>query len=121
MEIKRMNANAQNDRKMQYKLTKSPNVQKLKDAVGQTIMVKAFCFYDDHKEGEQEKLILTLMDASGVVYGTNSKTAMSNFNDILEIFGEDVDGDGVPVLVDSSVSKNGREFIMLILADNETF
>lgn len=117
MEIKRMNATAQNDRKMQYKLTKSPNVQKLKDAVGQDIMVKAFCFYDDHKEGEQEKLILTLMDKTGAVYGTNSKTAMSNFTDLLEIFGEDVDGDGLPVTVESSVSKNGREFIMLVLAE----
>ena len=117
MEIKRMNVSAQDDKKMQYKLTRSPNVQKLKDAVGQEIKVKAFCFYDDHKEGEQEKLILTLMDVSGVVYGTNSKTAMSNFNDLLEIFGEDVDGDGLPIKVESSVSKNGREFIMLVLAE----
>ena len=117
MEIKRMNASAQNDKKMQYKLTKSPNVQKLRDAVGHTITVKAFCFYDDHKEGEQEKLILTLMDKAGTVYGTNSKTAIGNFNDLLEIFGEDVDGDGLPVAIESSVSKNGREFIMLVLAE----
>lgn len=117
MEIKRMNATAQNDKKMQYKLTKSPNVQKLKDVVGQEIMVKAFCIYDDHKEGEQEKLILTLMDKTGAVYGTNSKTAIGNFNDLLEIFGEDVDGEGLPVMVESSVSKNGREFIMLVLAE----
>ncbi len=117
MEIKRMNVSAQDDKKMQYKLTKSPNVQKLKDAVGQRIIVKAFCFYDDCKDGEQEKIILTLMDATGVVYGTNSKTAMSNFNDLLEIFGEDVDKDGLPITVESSVSKNGREFIMLVLAE----
>ena len=114
MEIKRASENVINDKRFQYKMTKSPNVQKLKDAVDQIINVKAFCFYDDSAEGENEKIILTLLSADETVYGTNSKTAMSNFTDIIEFFSDEVlTEEGMPVIVESSVSKNGREFIML--------
>lgn len=114
MEIKRASDNATNDKRLQYKLTKSPNVQKLKDAVSNIINVKAFCFYDDSKEDENEKMILTLLSDDGTVYGTNSKTAMSNFDDLLEFFADEVMSEkGMPVIVESSVSKNGREFITL--------
>ena len=117
MEIKRASENVINDKKYQYKMTKSPNVQKLKDAVGQVINVKAFCFYDDSAEGENEKIILTILSDNGTVYGTNSKTAMNNFADIIEIFSDEVmTENGLPVLVESSVSKNNREFIMLVYA-----
>lgn len=117
MEIKRASDNVINDKRFQYKMTKSPNVQKLKDAVGQIINVKAFCFYDDSKEDENEKIILTILADDGTVYGTNSKTAMSNFDDITEFFAEEIMSDkGMPVIVESSVSKNGREFIMLYYA-----
>lgn len=117
MTIKRASENVIEDKKYQYKMTKSPNVQKLKDAVGETINVKAFCFYDDSAEGENEKIILTLLSDNGTVYGTNSKTAMSNFDDITEIFMDEVMTEkGLPVSVESSVSKNGREFIMLVYA-----
>ena len=114
MTIKRASDNVINDKKFQYKMTKSPNVQKLKDAVGQIINVKAFCFYDDSADGENEKIILTLLADDGTVYGTNSKTAMSNFDDITEFFIDEVMTErGLPIIVESSVSKNGREFIML--------
>lgn len=118
MTIKRASANVENDKRMLYKLTKSPNVKKLKDAVETTINVKGFCYYDDAKEGENEKLILTLVGADGNVYGTNSKTAMSNFSDLLELFIDELDTDkGLPVKVSSSISKNGREFILLELGE----
>lgn len=116
MEIKRASSNVENDKRMQYRLTKSPDVHKLKDAVDTNLYVKAFCFYDDSKEGENEKMILTILDSTGVVYGTNSKTAMSNFTDLLEFFSDDIEGEGMPITVKSSVSKNGREFIMLDFA-----
>lgn len=105
--------NVDNDKRLQYKLTKSPDVQKLKDAIDTTINVTAFCVYDDSKEGENEKIILTLLGDNGAVYGTNSKTALSNFNDIKEFFEDDIVNGGLKVAVKSSVSKNGREFIML--------
>lgn len=118
MTIKRASANVGNDKRMLYKLTKSPNVKKLKDAVETTIYVKAFCYYDDSKEGENEKLILTLLGVDGSVYGTNSKTAMSNFSDLLELFIDELDTEkGLAVAVSSSISKNGREFILLELGE----
>ena len=118
MTIKRASANVENDKRMLYKLTKSPNVEKLKNAVDTTINVKGFCYYDDAEEDEKEKIILTLMGADGNVYGTNSKTAMSNFSDILELFIDEIDTDkGLPVKVCSSISKNGREFILLELGE----
>lgn len=116
MEVKRASVNAQNDKRMLYKLTKSPDVHKLKDAVDTTINVKGFCFYDDSKEGENEKIILTIIDDNGTVYGTNSKTAMSNFADMLEFFECDIEVSGMTIAVKSSVSKSGREFIMLDFA-----
>ena len=118
MTIIRASANVENDKRMLYKLTKAPNVKKLKDAVETTIYVKAFCYYDDSKDGENEKLILTLLGQDGNVYGTNSKTAMSNFADLLELFIDELDRDkGLAVAVSSSISKKGREFILLELGE----
>ena len=118
MTIKRASANVENDKRMLYKLTKSPNVEKLKNAVETTIYVKAFCYYNDAEEGENEKPILTLLATDGSVYGTNSKTAMSNFSDLLEFFIDDIDTEkGLAVKVSSSISKNGREFILLELGE----
>ena len=116
MEIKRASANVQNDKRMMYKLTKSPDVHKLKDAIDETLCVKGFCYYDDSKDGENEKIILTIIDDTGTVYGTNSKTAMSNFTDMLEFFETDIEVSGMTIAVKSSVSKSGREFIMLDFA-----
>lgn len=113
MTIKNCSTNVESDKKLQYKLTKSPEVQKLKDAIDTTINVTAYCIYDDSKEGENEKIILTLLGDNGAVYGTNSKTALSNFNDITEFFEDDITSGGMKIAVKSSVSKNGREFIML--------
>lgn len=114
MEIRKASDNVNNDKRLQYKLTKSPNIQKLKDMVSNIINVKAFCFYDDSKEDENEKIILTFLSSDGTVYGTNSKTAMSNFEDLLQFFADEIMSEnGMPVIVESSVSKNGREFIML--------
>ena len=113
MTIMNCSTNVDSDKRLQYKLTKSPDVQKLKDAIDTTINVTAFCVYDDSKEGENEKIILTLLGDNGAVYGTNSKTALSNFNDIKEFFEDDIVNGGLKVAVKSSVSKNGREFIML--------
>lgn len=113
MTIKKCSTNVESDKKLQYKLTKSPDVQKLKDAIDTTINVIAYCVYDDSKEGETEKIILTLLGDNGTVYGTNSKTASSNLDDITEYFEDDITSGGMKVAVKSSVSNNGREFIML--------
>lgn len=113
MVIKECSTNVQEDKRLQYRLTKAPDVKKLKDAVDSLLTVKAYCVYDDSKEGENEKIILTLLDDTGTVYGTNSKTALANFKDIDEFFDNELYEGGLKLNVKSSVSKNGREFIML--------
>lgn len=113
MTIKDCSTNVQEDKRLQYRLTKAPDVKKLKDAVENVLTVTAYCVYDDSKEGENEKIILTLLDETGTVYGTNSKIALANFNDIDEFFDDEIYNGGLKVKVTSSISKNGREFIML--------
>ena len=118
MTIKKTSANVEGDKRLLYKLTKSPSVKKMKDAVGSVINVKAYCHYDDSAEDENEKPVLTLLSADGSVYGTNSKTAIGNFNDLIELFSDEVESEkGLAVYVNSSVSKNGREFILLELGE----
>lgn len=114
MKILRTNTATESDKKLQYQLTRNPNTQKLLDiANGEVVHVKGFCFYDDSKEGEKDKNILTILTEKGV-FGTNSKTAMDNMRDVLEFFEEEVDsGDGMPIKVSTSVSKNNRTFILI--------
>lgn len=116
MEIIKMDARTQNDKRMQYKLTKSPHVEKMQDSTDQVIKVVGFVFYTDtDKSAGTDKMILTVMEDSGRVLGTNSQTAQENFMDILEFFEEDLQQEGgtIPVRITANTSKNKRTFIML--------
>lgn len=115
MEIIKMDARTQNDKKSQYKLSKCPNVKKLAECADHEINVCGYMYYTDTTaNSETAKMILTLVDGEGNVYGTNSKTAQENFNDILTFFEDDLNECGfIPVRVTSNTSKNNRTFIQL--------
>lgn len=118
MTIIKIDSRSENDKKALYKLTKNPETAKLADQDGSRLEVSAYCLYDESTEPDTEKQILAIMTKEGEVFGTNSKTAITGFLDILEIFEDDLNTAGfIPVKVVSSKSKNNRTFIMLVYAD----
>lgn len=110
-----MDSRTEQDKKAQYKLTKSPKVQKVSDIAGQSINVTGYCFYTDKSgKSDTDKMILTMVDDAGNIYGTDSKTAQENFSDILDFFEEDIINNGsIPVMITTSTSKNNRTFVQI--------
>lgn len=99
-----------------YRLTKSPNTQKMSDCVGQRIEVKAWALYEDaDKKSGEMKTILTISTPEGETFGTNSGTFITEFLDMWNMFddaGETVNA--IEVL--SGTSKAGRNFITCVYA-----
>lgn len=99
-----------------YRLTKSPNTQKMSDCVGQRIEVKAWALYEDaDKKTGELKTILTISTPDGETFGTNSGTFITEFLDMWNMFddaGETVNA--IEVL--SGTSKAGRNFITCVYA-----
>lgn len=107
----------QNDRVLMYKLTRSPEVQRLSTLSGQRIDVTNYCIYDDEKPdrntGEiRNATIIALMTREGEIFASNSATIRAEFLNILDIFGEDLEKEGgyIPVKIIEGVSKNNRTF-----------
>lgn len=114
---------ARENKVLTYKLTRSPETQKMSSLNDQRIDVIHYCIYDDEKpdrNGEMKKsTILTLMTRQGEIFGTNSATMREEFMNLVEIFGEDLEReDGyIPVRVFKAMSKNDREFVTCTYAD----
>ena len=106
-----------------YKLTRSPETQKMSNLNDQRIDVIHYCIYEDEKpdrNGEVKKsTILTVMTRQGEIFGTNSATMREEFLNLVDIFGEELEAeDGyIPVRVFKSMSKNDREFVTCTYAD----
>lgn len=98
-------------KKESYNLTFSPSIKKMRDIVGAQIDVSAFVMYEDVNSDGKEQEILSVMDADGTVYATNSPTFKKDFANICEI----MDGEDFSIEVISGTSKAGREFITCTL------
>lgn len=96
------------DARTQYKMVKSPEVKKMSDADGSVLEVKAWLQYTeiDSATGETKE-VLTILTADGEMFGTISGVFQKEFNDIVELFGEDVGA----IKVFSGKSRAGRTFI----------
>lgn len=94
-----------------YNLTMNHLTQKMSNCKGSTIRLARYCLYEDvdAKTGEVKE-IFTIMDESGVVYGTNSKTFQDDFFKMVELF-ESMGATVNEIAVISGTSKSGREFI----------
>ena len=99
------------DKKGLYNLTRSPKIRKMSDAIGQQLAVATYAIYTDDKEDGSSVDILSIQDQDGTVYATNSATALSEFEGILEIMGDDP----FSVEIIQGLSKAGRNFITLAL------
>lgn len=92
-----------------YKLTMSPEIRRMSDNLGAEIDVQAYCIYEDG-EDDDIKTILSIMDAEGNVFATNSSTFQREFMRMNDLFTQM--GCDLPVIkVCCGVSKSGRDFI----------
>ena len=123
MNILRTDAKSKGNKVLLYKLTRSPETQKMSTLDGQRIDVEHYCFYENlktDKNGNESMVsILTLMTREGEIFGTNSKTIIEEFESILDIFEEDLEPEGaaIPIKVISGVSKNDRTYFTVAYAD----
>ena len=123
MTVITMDKAAAENKVLTYKLTRSPETQKMSGLNDQRIDVIHYCIYEDEKpdrNGEIKKsTILTVMTRQGEIFGTNSATMREEFLNLVDIFGEDLEAeDGyIPVRVFKAMSKNNREFVTCTYAD----
>ncbi len=95
-----------------YKLTLDPAMKKMKDFVGSSIDVYAYCLYTDfNSKDDKEVEVLSVMDKDGSVFATNSPTFKKDFMNIAEI----MENDEYSIEVISGTSNAGREFITCTL------
>ena len=97
-----------------YRMTKNPSIQKMRDIVGVTIQVIDWVMYLDTNQKGEEHEILSIRDAGGEVYATNSATFIRSFFEILDILsgaGEKLD----TLVIVQGTSKAGRPFITCAL------
>lgn len=100
-----------------YRLTKAPNARKMSDAKGQRIPLHKWAIYEDvnRKTGEVHS-ILSIASDDGTVHATNSPTFVNDFASMVELF--ETAGETVPaVVVESGMSKGGREFITCVYSE----
>ena len=91
-----------------YKMTMDAGIKKMKDFVGASIDVYAYCVYTDFNSKDNKEVeILSVMDTDGAVYATNSPTFKNDFMNIVAL----MEGENFSVGVTSGTSKAGREFI----------
>lgn len=122
MEVIRIDKNAEGNKKLIYKLTSSPEVQKMSTIDDGRIDVTHYCYYTDQKERNGEFTtvqVLALMTRQGEIFGTNSQTVQSEFSRVLDLFEEDLEAEGgyIPLHIFKGVSKNNRTFLTCAYAD----
>lgn len=100
------------NKKELYKMTMDAGIKKMKDFVGSSIDVYAYCIYTDFNSKDNKEVeVLSVMDTDGSIYATNSTTFKKDFLNIAAL----MDGEDFSVGVISGTSKAGREFITCTL------
>ena len=100
------------NKKELYKMTMDAGIKKMKDYVGSSIDVYAYCIYTDFNSKDNKEVeVLSVMDIDGSVFATNSATFKKDFLNIVTL----MEGEEFSVGVTSGTSKAGREFISCIL------
>lgn len=91
-----------------YYLTKSQDVQKMKEAAGQTFELSNWCMYKDVNSDGEEVELFAMRTVDGDTFATNSPTFIRAFYDILDVFAPD-EIKAIKVL--EGTSKNNRTYI----------
>lgn len=91
-----------------YFLTKAQDVQKMTEAVGQTLDLEAWAIYKDHNSDGEEVELFSMLTEDGDKFATNSQTFISAFREILDIF-EPEEIKRIKVM--DGTSKNNRTYV----------
>lgn len=91
-----------------YFLTKAQDVQKMTEAVGQTLDLDAWAIYKDHNSDGEEVELFSMLTEDGDKFATNSQTFISAFREILDIF-EPEEIKRIKVM--DGTSKNNRTYV----------
>lgn len=91
-----------------YFLTKAQDVQKMTEAVGQTLDLTAWAIYKDHNSDGEEVELFSMLTEDGDKFATNSSTFISAFREILDIF-EPEEVKRIKVM--DGTSKNNRTYV----------
>jgi len=95
-----------------YNMTRSPELEKMSDHVGQVLPVDKYVIYSDASEDGTETTVLSILTKDGFAVATNSATARKEFEFITDL----MDGEEFAVKVIQGKSKAGRTYITLALA-----
>lgn len=100
------------NKKELYKMTMDAGIKKMKDYVGSSIDVYAYCIFTDFNSKDNKEVeVLSVMDTDGSVFVTNSVAFKKDFLNIVTL----MDGEDFSVGVTSGTSKAGREFVTCTL------
>lgn len=91
-----------------YFLTKAQDVQKMTEAVGQTLDLAAWAIYTDVDKDGQEVELFSMLTTDGDKFATNSGTFIGAFREILDIFEPE---EVKKIKVFDGTSKNNRTFV----------
>ena len=91
-----------------YFLTKAQDIQKMTEAVDQTLDLAAWAIYTDKNVDGQEVELFSMLTEDGDKFATNSRTFIGAFREILDIF-EPAEVKRLKVM--NGTSKNNRTFV----------
>lgn len=99
------------DPRTRYKLTKSPDIKRMKDAKDSVLPVESWVHYIDDSNGD-EKEVLAISTTDNEIFATISPVFIKEFFNIIEVFGEDPG----EIKVFGGKTRAGREFIACTIA-----
>lgn len=91
-----------------YFMVKSPAIRKMSDIAGQTIEVENYLLYETANNDGEVKTLLSILTPDNECFTSASPTFISDFQDVVECFGND---GFEAVKVVSGRSRAGRTFI----------
>lgn len=96
-----------------YNMTRGAEITSVKDVADGTVITPAkFVIFNDVKEDGEVSEILSIMDITGSVYSTQSKTFKGSFLEIVEL----MDDDEFDIKKISGTTKAGRPYVNCTLA-----
>lgn len=95
-----------------YFMAAAPNIRKMSDLEGSTVEIADWLIYDDDKDPEDIKTICAILTTDGEAYASNSAVFKKDFENILDIFGDDIAKIGVI----GGETKNNRHYITCVYA-----
>lgn len=102
-----------NDKKALFNAMQSSG--SLKDVAGNVLTVTGIVQYKEVKEDGESRVITSLITADGESYGSVSDNIADGASALVATFGDITPENQIDVKAVSSISKNGREFLTLVV------